>query len=174
MSLTKKWPVGQIVLNELVTNRRKTRFFLKVDRGEGIRTQKEKSCICTQCSPYMLFFVPSIYSSRKCLLSGNTGFNSHNVRSYIRLDLLIMVWKWEKEQTEVKFRQILKAVRAMKLHNLSIRQATLEFNMNYCTLNRYYELYLHHVCTDLYIYLYRYIFRNMWSFELYICPDRYK
>jgi len=43
---------------------------------------------------------------------------------------------------------ILKAVRAMKLRNLSIRQAASEFNMNYRILSRYYkkiseEDYLH-------------------------------
>jgi len=34
---------------------------------------------------------------------------------------------------------ILKAVSAVKIHNLSIRQAILEFNMNYCTVSRYYK-----------------------------------
>jgi len=32
---------------------------------------------------------------------------------------------------------ILKAVRTAKIHNLSIQQTTLEFNMNYCTLSGY-------------------------------------
>jgi len=30
-------------------------------------------------------------------------------------------------------------IRVIKIHNLSIRQATLEFNMNYCALSHYYK-----------------------------------
>jgi len=45
-------------------------------------------------------------------------------RDYVRLDLL-----W--------YENVLKAVRAVKLYNLAIRQIASEFNMNYPTLSHY-------------------------------------
>jgi len=43
---------------------------------------------------------------------------------------------------------ILKVVRAMKIHNLSIRQAELEFNTNYRILNRYCKKIPEYVITN--------------------------
>jgi len=36
---------------------------------------------------------------------------------------------------------ILEVVRAVKIHNLSVRQTALEFNMNYCALSRYCKMF---------------------------------
>jgi len=50
-----------------------------------------------------------------------------------------MIQKQEKKTEKGKTPPdiILKAVRAVKIHNLSIWQAALEFNMDYCALSRY-------------------------------------
>jgi len=67
--------------------------------------------------------IPSTYSSRKRLLSGrHTSFNIVTFRDYIRLDLLIIIQKRDKKTDKSKTPPdiIFKAVRAVKLHNLSI------------------------------------------------------
>jgi len=58
-------------------------------------------------------------------------------RGYIRLYLLIMVWTREEDRGKIPPDIILKAVRTVKLHNLSIWQVVSEFNMNYRTLSCY-------------------------------------
>jgi len=60
-------------------------------------------------------------------------------RDYIRLNLLIIVQKRDRKTDRNKTPPdiIFKAVRAVKLHILFIRQDNSEFNMNYCTLSRY-------------------------------------
>jgi len=60
-----------------------------------------------------------------------------------------MVRKQERKTNRGKTPlDIILRARVMKIHNLSIRQVALEFNINYCTLSRYCKKIPEYVITN--------------------------